>query len=71
MFWEKKPLGRPVVRKLLEPFVLLWGASQIESNLIDASSYAFKHASLSSLAFFVIISAWNFTHSRLSLAAEY
>ena len=34
--------GRPIVTKLLKPFGVLWGISQVESNSIETSDYAFE-----------------------------
>ena len=38
-----RPL-RPFALKLLKPFGILWGTSQVESNSIDDDGYAFDYA---------------------------
>ena len=53
--------GRPVVSKLLKPFGVLWGTSQVESNSIDMSGYAFEGKRRNSLAIFVAFLASEFT----------
>ena len=57
MFWEMKAdpcqkltvkFGnnwRPVVLKLIKQFGVQWGTSQVESNSIDTSGYAFEDTS--------------------------
>ena len=40
--------------KLLRPFGVLWGTSQVESNSIDTSGYAFEDTCRNSLAISVV-----------------
>ena len=46
--------GRPAVSKLLKPFGLLWGTSQVESNSIDRSGYAFEDTCRNFWTIFVV-----------------
>ena len=41
----------------LKPFVVLWGTSQVESNSIDTSGYAFEDTCQNSLTIFIVFLA--------------
>ena len=46
--------------KLLKPFDVLWGTSQVESNSIDTSGYAFEDTCQNSLTILIIFLASEF-----------
>ena len=46
--------------KLLKSFGVLWGTSQVESNSIDTSGYAFENTCRNPLTIFVVVLAAEF-----------
>ena len=52
---------RSVVSKLLKPFGVLRGTSQVESNSIDTSGYVFEDIFQNALTIFVVFLAFSHT----------